>query len=293
MQSREAKTDAVSKVSVLHTSRIRDTRRRYSPSGAKDDSSDARMVARVLCADPQPLRPLEIEEAPRPPVAGTHPGRPNEPGRQQTGPAANWAGRAPASATGSASSSGATSPHCSPSPASATSWSTPGSWLCRENASHPRAGPPTPTPNPLQSLEEAPDPAAHGQHPEAAPARPPRSVSAPASPKPRSGRSPPCSPKPETPTSFRPRRSATSVNCSRPSPRLMPPRNAPRNSPTTSPSASPSPGMASRWPARCSPRPSTSSAGGTTARSAPAAEWPRGVAPGSGRPRSPPARVHG
>ena len=128
MQSREAKTNAVSKVSVLHTSRIRDTRRRHSPSGAKDDSSDARMVARALRADPQLFRPLEIED----PLALQLRERTravNELGRQQTGPATNRAGRAPASATGSASSSGAPSPNCSPSPASATSWSTPGSWL--------------------------------------------------------------------------------------------------------------------------------------------------------------------
>ena len=85
----------------------------------------------------------------------------------------------------------------------------------------PRAGPPTPTPNPPQSLEEAPDPAAHGQHPDGAPADP-RAL-----------------------CRFRPRRSATSVNCSSPSPRLMPPRNAPRTTPTTSPSSSPPPGWAS------------------------------------------------
>ena len=86
---------------------------------------------------------------------------------------------------------------------------------------HPRAGSPTPTPNPPQSLEEAPDPAAHGQHPDGAPADP-RAL-----------------------CRFRPRRSATSVNCSSPSPRLMPPRNAPRTTPTTSPSSSPPPGWAS------------------------------------------------
>ena len=57
MQSREAKTNAVSKVSVLHTSRVRDTQRRYSPSGAKDDSGDARMVARALLRRPPALPP--------------------------------------------------------------------------------------------------------------------------------------------------------------------------------------------------------------------------------------------
>lgn len=48
-------------VHAIGPSQIRGPRRRYSPSGAKDDRRDARMLARALRADPQLFRRLAIE----------------------------------------------------------------------------------------------------------------------------------------------------------------------------------------------------------------------------------------
>ena len=48
-------------VHAIGPSQIRGPRRRYSPSGAKDDRRDARMLARALRADPQLFRRLALE----------------------------------------------------------------------------------------------------------------------------------------------------------------------------------------------------------------------------------------
>lgn len=48
-------------VHAIGPAQIRGSRRRYSPSGAKDDRRDARMLARALRADPQLFRRLALE----------------------------------------------------------------------------------------------------------------------------------------------------------------------------------------------------------------------------------------